>query len=171
MALEKWLTFEGTDVFHVAPSAYTYQTSQVALDADGSSRAYNPTDTGLDANANAGFPNKGWRSVLAVDPQDHSKPFVQPSGPTQGFFVSKTSLIDPSPRHQPGKIRRCRNLSVHRLPGRLFCDPRHRELGRHRHGEVAGRRARERGRGCQWRSDKGAPRRDLARARDGAGRS
>src|SRR5438552_15194543 len=100
MALQNWLTYEGTEVFRIDQSAYTYKTSFVALDADGSPRAYNPSNTGLDANANAGFPNKGWRSVLVVDPNDHSRPFVQPAGPTQGFFVSKTSLIDPNP-HVP----------------------------------------------------------------------
>jgi hypothetical protein len=123
MALEKWLTFEGTDVFHVGPSAYTYQTSQVALDADGSPRAYNPSGTGLDANANAGFPNKGWRSVLVVDPQDPSKPFVQPSGPTPGFFVSKTSLIDPSrnvPATNPAKYVDAETFPYIVFPGGFF---------------------------------------------------
>src|ERR1043166_2274923 len=107
MALQHWLTYEGTDIFRVTPSAYTYKTSDVALDADGSPRAYNPSNTGLDANANAGFPNKGWRSVLVVDPHDPSRPYVQTAGPTQGFFVSKTSLVDPNPNmpapHHPNK--------------------------------------------------------------------
>jgi hypothetical protein len=100
MGLERWLTYEGVDVFRVGRSAYTYKTSHVALDADGSPRAYNPGDTGLDANANAGYPNKGWRSVLVADPHDPGRPYVQQSGPTRGYFVSKTSLHDPSPHVQ-----------------------------------------------------------------------
>jgi len=123
MELENWLTYEGTDVFRINQSAYTYKTSFVALDADGSPRAYNPDDTGLDANANAGFPNKGWRSVLVVDPQDHSRPFVQPSGPTRGFFVSKTSLIDLSttfPATNPAKYVDAEAFPYIVFPGGFF---------------------------------------------------
>lgn len=28
-------------------------------------------------------------SVLVADPNDHSRPYVQPAGPNQGFFVSE----------------------------------------------------------------------------------
>ncbi len=55
-------------------------------------RAYHPRDIGIDANANAGYPHKGWRGVLAIDPQDPTQPFVQPDGEFEGYFVSKTSL-------------------------------------------------------------------------------
>ena len=89
--------YQGTQIFRIgSSSAYTYKTSHVTLDADGCPRAYHPNDTGLDALANAGFPHGGWRNVLVVDPHDHNRPFVQPSGPTAGFFVSKTSLVDPN---------------------------------------------------------------------------
>lgn len=88
-----WMEYEGMAVRHIGgDGAYTYRTSHVALDADGSPRAYHPQNTGIDANANAGYPNKGWRSVLAVDPADPSKPYVQSAGPYAGYFVSKTSL-------------------------------------------------------------------------------
>jgi hypothetical protein len=97
VALQHWMTYECTDIFRVDASAYTYKTSNMTLDADGSPRAYNPGDTGLDANANAGFPHGGWRSVLVADPNDHSRPYVQPAGPNQGFFVSMTTLHDPNP--------------------------------------------------------------------------
>lgn len=97
MTLAHWLTYEGTDVFHVVGStAYTYKTRYVSLDADGSPRAYHPNDTGIDALANAGYPHKGWRSVLVVDPAHPNRPYVQPSGPTAGYFIAKTSLIDPA---------------------------------------------------------------------------
>jgi hypothetical protein len=72
MALQKWLTYEGTEVFHIDGSAYTYQTSFVALDADGSPRAYNPSDTGLDLTRTLAFRTKdgalSWlliRTILA----------------------------------------------------------------------------------------------------------
>ncbi|MCE1236664.1 MAG: glycoside hydrolase family 75 protein [Hyphomicrobiales bacterium] len=97
MALLKWLNYEGVDVFHVAEFAYCYTTDNVSLDADGSPRAYHPKNIGLDANGNAGWPTRGWRSVLVVDPADKSRPYVQPSGPTAGYFVSKTSLYDHNP--------------------------------------------------------------------------
>jgi hypothetical protein len=48
--------------------------SGAAVDADGANGqngnpfAYRADDTGLDALANAGYPNKGWRDVLIVDP-------------------------------------------------------------------------------------------------------
>jgi hypothetical protein len=32
--------------------------------------------------------------VLVVDPNNSSRPYVQPSGPFAGFFVSQTSLVD-----------------------------------------------------------------------------
>jgi hypothetical protein len=95
MKVTDWFDYEGVTIRRVGDSgAYTYQTSHVALDADGSPRAYKPDNTGLDANANAGYPNKGWRSVLAVDPADPNKPYIQLAGPHAGYFVSKTSLRD-----------------------------------------------------------------------------
>jgi hypothetical protein len=53
--------------------------SGAAVDADGANGqnnnpfAYRKDDTGLDALANAGYPNKSWRDVLVVDP-DTDKP-------------------------------------------------------------------------------------------------
>lgn len=95
MSISDWFNYEGVPIRRVdGGPAYTYRTGHVALDADGSPRAYHPDDIGIDANANAGYPLKGWRSVLAVDPADSSRPFVQPDGPHRGYFVSKTSLRD-----------------------------------------------------------------------------
>lgn len=74
--------------------AYFYVTERMAIDADGAPNAYHPQDKGLDALANAGFPKGAWKSILAVDPFDATKPFVQTAGPFAGFFVSKTTLQD-----------------------------------------------------------------------------
>lgn len=92
-----FLTYEGTAVrtFPGTP-AYFYVTDRMAIDADGAPNAYHPEDRGIDALANAGFPHGGWKSILAVDPRDTDKPFVQPAGPFAGFFVSKTTLQDPT---------------------------------------------------------------------------
>ena len=96
MATKEWMDYEGAEIRHIgAGPAYTYRTSHKSLDADGSSRSYHPEKgKGLDDSRNAGYPNKGWRGVLVVDPKDSSKPYVQPNGPFAGFFVSKTSLRD-----------------------------------------------------------------------------
>jgi len=119
MNLQHWFSYEGTDILHVGESgAYTYKTSHVALDADGCPKAYHPDDTGLDALANAGFPHQGWRSVLVVDPRDHSKPFVQTEGPAKGFFVSKTSLLDPTlAETDPGKYVDAASIPYIVFPG------------------------------------------------------
>jgi hypothetical protein len=92
MAMKLWQDNEGVAIYRVGNGAYTYETSYVSLDADGSPRAYHPQNKGVDANANAGHPNKGWRSLLAVHPQDPDKPYVQKDGPFAGYFGCKTSL-------------------------------------------------------------------------------
>ena len=108
---EAWQDYEGTTLRRYANGAYTYRTKRVTLDADGSPRAYNPQDTGIDANANAGYPHKGWRSVLALDPADPENPYVQVDGNWAGYYVSKTSLrnhakpdIDPTAYVDPEAI-------------------------------------------------------------------
>lgn len=74
MVLEDWQDYRGVALRQIKGTrGYTYLASHVALDADGSPRAYHPQNKGIDANANAGFPNGGWRSVLAVDPNDKNK--------------------------------------------------------------------------------------------------
>lgn len=92
-----FLVYEGTNLRKFPSSdAYFYVTERMAIDADGAPNAYHPQDKGIDALANAGFPNGGWKSILAVDPLDSTKPFVQTIGPFAGFFVSKTTLQDPT---------------------------------------------------------------------------
>lgn len=92
-----FLEYKGTKLFKPSASsgAYFYVVNEMALDADGAPNAYHPANTpGLDHPANAGFPGGAWQNVLVADPADGRKPFVQPSGPFQGFFVAKTSLED-----------------------------------------------------------------------------
>ena len=93
---EPWMTYHGVAIWQVpGASAYTYTTDHVEIDADGAPNAYHPGDTGLDALANAGYPNGGWTSVLAVDPNDDTTPYVQTTGPFAGYYVARTSLQDP----------------------------------------------------------------------------
>ena len=100
-----FLTYEGTVLRKFAGSAaYFYVTDRMAIDADGAPNVYHPEDRGIDALANAGFPHGGWKSILAVDPLDPDRPFVQPAGPFAGFFVSKTTLQDPTrPETDPAR--------------------------------------------------------------------
>ncbi len=102
---ESWRTYKNRELRRTADhKAYFWITSRTAIDADGAPKAYHPDDVGkpcgatgagLDCPSNAGYPNKSWwPTVLAPDPANPSKAFVQPSGPAQGFFVSKTALQD-----------------------------------------------------------------------------
>ncbi len=103
-----WTTYNGLNLRRHTSGAYIYKTSHKQIDADGAPNAYHPADVGktcsasgglkgLDCPANAGYPNGSfWRDVLAVDPNNNAKPYVQPSGLFAGFFVSMTSLVDSS---------------------------------------------------------------------------
>ena len=97
MSAQHWFTYQDTEIFHVGDTgAYSYKTGHVELDADGCPRAYHPDDTGLDFLANAGFPHGSWRSVLVVDPEDPSRPFVQRRWISRDFpagRVDKRGLI------------------------------------------------------------------------------
>src|SRR5262245_59757347 len=90
--------FRGTRIYRQANNlAYAYETSYKAIDADGAPNAYHPDDIGLDALANSGYPHTNWwKEVLAVDPSNTSRPFVQTSGTFEGYFISKTSLAQPA---------------------------------------------------------------------------
>lgn len=91
---EFWQTVDGINVWkNEDGSAIAYEVTHVSVDADGAPNAYGPADSGLDFNANAGYPDGGWKDVLVQDPVDANKPFRQGSGdPYPGFFVSMTSF-------------------------------------------------------------------------------
>lgn len=95
-----WISFGGTRLQrHDRVDCYRYRTSHKAFDADGAPNAYHPDDTGLDANANAGYgqhPKDWWPDVLARDPLKPHKPYIQSSGEFAGFYVAKTALHDKS---------------------------------------------------------------------------
>jgi len=87
----------GVDVY--TRGDLVYWTGGLQVDADGSPRAYNPKDTGLDALANAGRPGTAshrgnWWGILT---DNHGEPVVQGAvDPAPGFYISTTSLSDGS---------------------------------------------------------------------------
>ncbi len=120
-----WMNYKGVNLFRPAASAYTYTTGRMEIDADGAPNAYHPNDSGLDALANAGYPNRSWKSVLVVDPANPSEPYIQPSGPTAGCFVSMTSLRDKvSPETAPKKY-----VDATQFPYIVFPGPFHKLIG------------------------------------------
>ena len=65
----------------------------LAIDADGSPRAYGPNNTGLDYTANAGHPGD-WYGVVT---DSSGNPVVQgPNAPHPGMYISTTALQDHS---------------------------------------------------------------------------
>lgn len=118
MSFTHWTSYEGDELYRDPSGAYSYIAGHMALDADGSPHAYHPDGkSGLDALANAGYPNKGWRSVLVVDPADSSQPYIAPSG----FFVSKTSLHDPTPpATDPAKYVDAESIPYLVFPGNFY---------------------------------------------------
>ncbi|PYS23496.1 MAG: hypothetical protein DMF72_08835 [Acidobacteria bacterium] len=83
-------TIGGTKVFRLKGKSALFFRADIEIDADGSPRAYHPTNDkiALDFKAN-GFPF----AVVHVN----GKPHIQgPNDPAPGFFVSMTSLEDTS---------------------------------------------------------------------------
>lgn len=75
------------------PSAFFYR-SIMDIDADGSPRAYNPQNTGLDDLRHAGRPGH-WVGIVTDNDTPAGKPVIQKrTDPAPGFFVSQTALSD-----------------------------------------------------------------------------
>jgi Fungal chitosanase of glycosyl hydrolase group 75 len=83
-------TIENFNVF-VKPNGTILYRAKFAIDADGSPRAYGPSDSGLDINENA--KNNGqWVGVVT---DAAGKPLIQKQGdPYPGLYVSQTALYD-----------------------------------------------------------------------------
>jgi hypothetical protein len=143
-AFQPWLTYRETELrLDQTAGAYVYVTSRKAVDADGAPNAYHPDDvgrpctaegTGLDCPANAGFPGADWwPTVLAADPANPERPYVQESGEFAGFFVSKTALHD---RGNPIDHDRARYVDARTVPYIVFPRPFYRLQGTGRLGDV-----------------------------------
>lgn len=86
-------TIQNFNVYeHDASGAIMFR-AKMAIDADGSPRAYGPNNSGLDWTANAGSPGNWWGVVT----DNNGNPVIQGSSdPYPGMYVSTTSLINSS---------------------------------------------------------------------------
>lgn len=98
-----------------------YFLSGMAIDADGSPRAYHPEDTGLDALKHAGKDGHWWGIATYEDSLGQEIPFVQDSlAPYPGYYVSTTSLTDARYREwDPRKYVNSEEIPYVVLPARL----------------------------------------------------
>ena len=84
---------ENFRLFKQDATGYLIFKAKMAIDADGSPRAYGPNDTGLDELSNAQTDGK-WVGIV-VDKYD--RPVIQGrNDPFPGFYVSPTALYDPN---------------------------------------------------------------------------
>lgn len=119
----QWNSYTGTKLLsHPTASAYLFSSTHVAVDADGAPNAYHPGDVGLDALANAGYPNESWwTSVLVGDPNDPGRAYAQTSGEFVGYFVSKTSFQDESKAlTDPARYVDARKIPYLVFPGSFY---------------------------------------------------
>jgi hypothetical protein len=138
-----WMSYKGIELLRTPNGGtYLYVTSRTAIDADGAPRAYHPDDVGrpcgrtgvgLDCPANAGYPSTDWwDKVLAPDPSNPRRAFVQPSGPAAGFFVSKTALADPA----KGERDSTRYVDASSVPYLVFPGPFNQMRGTGKLGDI-----------------------------------
>jgi hypothetical protein len=83
-------TIEGFKVYKHNSSGAIMFKAKMAIDADGSPRAYGPNNSGLDYTANAGHAGNWWGIVT----NNSGNPIIQGSNdPYPGMYVSTTSLV------------------------------------------------------------------------------
>ncbi len=86
--------FNQTAIFHIEGLPVTCFQTGMAIDADGSPRAYHPDNSGLDDLKHGGYPGNWW-GVATSNELSNGEPLVQKSSdPAPGYYVSTTSLID-----------------------------------------------------------------------------
>jgi len=104
--IESAFEYLGSTVLQSQPhQPWLFVTSDKLVDADGAPNAYSPRDlgqgcphdgVGLDCLDGAGYPdNDWWPDVLARDPDQPDRAYVQQDGPFRGYYVSMTSLRNP----------------------------------------------------------------------------
>lgn len=83
-------TIQSFNVYKQTPSNFVLYKAKFAVDADGSPRAYGPSNSGLDWTANAGSTGNWWGVVT----DGNGNPVIQGSSdPYPGMYVSTTSLL------------------------------------------------------------------------------
>lgn len=84
-------TIEGFKVYKHNSYGTIMFKAKMAIDADGSPRAYGPNNSGLDYTANAGHSGNWWGVVT----NNNGNPVIQgSSAPYPGMYVSTTSLVN-----------------------------------------------------------------------------
>lgn len=92
---ELLVTINNRSVLQYGNEDVLFYTAPMAIDADGSPRAYHPGDTGLDFLANAGSDGNWWALATDTGKKD-GIPFIQGKNDlAPGYYVSTTSLFDP----------------------------------------------------------------------------
>src|SRR5579872_5891755 len=86
--------FNKTAIFQMEGLPIVCFHAGMAIDADGSPRAYHPDNTGLDDLKHGGYPGNWW-GVATSNELSTGEPLLQNSSdPAPGNYVSTTSLID-----------------------------------------------------------------------------
>jgi hypothetical protein len=86
--------FNHTAIFQIEGFPIICFQAGMAIDADGSPRAYHPKNTGLDDLKHGGYPGNWW-GVATSNESSSGEPLIQKSSdPFPGFYVSTTSLVD-----------------------------------------------------------------------------
>ncbi|WP_338814540.1 S-layer homology domain-containing protein [Bernardetia sp. Wsw4-3y2] len=81
----------GTTVWKLSGRNGFFFENEMTINADGSPNAYNPSNTGLDYLANAGYPGNWW----GIATNSSGTPYIQRSfEPTPGYYVSTTAMVD-----------------------------------------------------------------------------
>lgn len=83
---------ESRPVFVERTTNWIFFRGKLAIDVDGSPRAYGPNNTGLDYTANAGHPGDWWG--VAVDPATKDPYIQKATDPYPGMYISTTALVD-----------------------------------------------------------------------------
>jgi Fungal chitosanase of glycosyl hydrolase group 75 len=92
--------FNKTVIYKIDGLPITCFQAGMAIDADGSPRAYHPDNTGLDDLKHGGYPGNWW-GIATSDELASGEPLIQkPQDPAPGFYVSTTSLIDARFKYQ-----------------------------------------------------------------------
>lgn len=87
--------YDTVDIWKLSGSHDFFFTEGMAVDADGAPNAYDSADhNGLDFLANGGRPGNWW-GIATRNGLPSGEPFIQRTGPYQGFYISQTSLRNP----------------------------------------------------------------------------
>lgn len=150
------LTFRDGAILEHLGSAVVLQ-SGLAIDVDGSPRAYHPDGhSGLDFLANAGSPGNWW-GVVTDDGESSGNPVIQgPSDPAPGFYISATALQDVTKlRTDPRRYVNSETIPYIVLPGSVL-----KRADEPKIGDLAAVLNKNNGRlSCAIVADVGAPRR------------